>query len=227
MRRQTLYMECNARLLPVLNLVHEKDATVTEFLTAALIYSFKDELKVKDLNKYISIKMPVDFRSHFKSSSSKNFFGLTHIIYKFKSKNDSFDDILKSVKKQFKENNISKILYKASSFVAYEYNLFINLIPLNLKTAILRFIYKNFSSKSTTSLSNVGEIKLNEKVTKYINKMSALSSTNDFQFTICSFKDTISIGISSKYKYNNVIKNFCMFLKENNIDLEINVSEVK
>lgn len=227
MRRQTLYMECNIKLKKLLDLAHLKNVTITEYLTGALIYSFKDELNLKDLNKYISIKIPIDFRSHFKSNSSKNFFGLTHITYKFKNKDESFDKVLGSIKKQFKEMKINKILNKASSFIAYEQNLFINLIPLNIKTLALRFIYKLFSDKSTTSLSNVGEIKIDEKAGKYIDRITALSSTNGFLFTICSFKDNLSIGISTKYKYNDVIKNFCTFLKDQGLDLEISVSEVK
>ena len=49
-----------------------------------------------------------------------NFFGLTHIVYKFKNSNESFDNVLKSVKKQFKEQDVNRILDMASNFIAYE-----------------------------------------------------------------------------------------------------------
>ena len=80
---------------------------------------------------------------------------------------------------------------------------------------------------STTCLSNIGKIEFNKEISKYINNISVLTSTNNFQFTICSHKEDLSIGISSKYKYNNIIKNFCCFFPKNNIDININVSEVE
>ena len=227
MKNDTLFMECNLDTDRVLELAHKYGTTLTAFLTSVLIYSFKDELSLKDLKKYIRIKVPVDFRTFFNSNSSKNFFGNAHVFYKFKSKDDTLADVVKEVNKQFKNNlKVEQLSKRINNLVAYENNIFCKFIPTALKNIILTGIYSYSLKGSTTCLSNVGEVKFNNRITKYIESVSALTSTSNFQFTICSFKNNLSIGISSKYKYNNIIKNFCRFFPQNDIDLNVQVNEV-
>ena len=228
MKNQTLFFDCHLNTKEVLLLAHKYNTTLTSFLTSVLIYSFKDELSTKDLDKTIRIEIPVDLRKYYNSNSSKNFFGLAHISYKFNSKKDTLEDIIKNVSKQFKENiNIDKLSKRANQMVYYEKNVFCRFAPIFFKNIVLSIIYKCSFNMSTTCLSNIGEIKFKEEISKYINSISVLTSTNNFQFTICSHKEDLSIGISSKYKYNNIIKNFCCFFSKNNLDININVSEVE
>ena len=89
-KNQTRFMECNINVKDVLKIAHQYNTTLTGILVSILIFSFKDELKLSDMGKYIKIDIPVDLRNYFKSSSSMNFFGLTTISYKFTSKEDSY-----------------------------------------------------------------------------------------------------------------------------------------
>jgi len=79
---------------------------------------------------------------------------------------------------------------------------------------------------STSCVSNIGKIEFPSSASPYIENVNILTSTPGFQFTICSFNNDLSIGISSKYKYNEIIKNFCNYFSEQGMDLTINVSEV-
>ncbi len=228
MKNQTLFMECHLATDKVLSLAHKYKTTMTAFLVSILIYSFRDELSISDLNKTIKIEIPVDLRTYFNSKSSKNFFGLAHVFYKFNSKADKLEDIISSVNKQFKEKiTIDELSKRTNQMVSFEKNLFCRFVPISLKNIVISKIYQKSSKMSTTCLSNVGKIEFDDQISKYIESINILTSTNRFQFTICSYKNNLSIGISSKYKYNNIIKNFCCFFPSNNIEATINVSEVR
>ena len=226
LRNQTRYMECHLNLKEVLDLSHKYKTTLTSLLVSILIYSFKDELKVAEYNKYIKIDLPVDLRTYFKSSTISNFFGLTTISYKFNN-NDKLEDIIKSVSKQFKENiNKEKLSERANLMVSFEKNWFCRLAPLFLKNITLNIADKITENKSTTCLSNIGIIKLDKRIEEYVKSMSVITSTNGFQFTICSFKDDLCIGISSRFINNDIIKNFCRYFSNNDMKVSIDVSEV-
>lgn len=227
LKNQTLFMEVHMSVKELLNLAHKSNATMTSFLVSILIYSFLDEMKLSDLDKSIKIDVPVDLRGYFKSSSSKNFFGLTTISYQFKSKNDQLSDIIASVNQQF-EKKITKqnLSERMNKMIAFEKNIFCRVVPIFIKNFALKHINNITANMSTTCLSNVGKIDFPEGVDKYIEEVNVLTSTNSFQFTICSFKDKLSIGISSRYKNNNVIKNFCRYFSAQGLDVKINVNEV-
>ena len=220
--KNTRYLECHVDTNKILELAHKYNATITEFLVSLLIYSFKDELNIKDYKKSIKINIPVDLRTFFKSTSSKNFFGLTYASYKFKNNMDKLEDVICEVKNQFKENiTKDKLSERANLMVSFEKNIFCRIIPIYLKNYVLKAIDFFTSQMSTSCLSNVGIIKFDEEVKDYIKNITVITSTSGFQFTICSFGNDMSIGISNKYKYNNVIKNFLRFLSDNDLEIII------
>lgn len=227
-KNQTLFLECNLNVNDVLKLAHKYDTTLTGLLVSMLIFSFKDELKLTDINKYIKIDIPVDLRNYFKSSSSMNFFGLTTISYKFNSKEDTLKDIVNEVNRQLKENlKKEKICERVNLFVSFEKNWICKFIPLFVKNIVLNIADMITNQKSSSCLSNIGVIKLDKDVENKLQSISVLTSTNGFQFTICTLKDNLCIGISSRFINNDVIKNFCRYFSSNNIDVSIDVSEVE
>ena len=227
LRVKTRYLEAHLSVSKVLSLAHSYDATLTSLLVSALIYSFKDEMKLSDMDKSIKIDIPVDLRKYFKSKSIKNFFGLTSVTYKFNSKDDTFEDVIKSVNEQFKSNlTMNTISDRANKMVAFEKNIFCRIMPVFVKNIVLQAIDNFTSQMSSSCVSNIGKISFDKKIEDYIKDVNVFTSTSGFQFTLCSFKDDLSIGISSKYRYNNVITNFCRFFTYNDIEMTINASEV-
>lgn len=227
MRGQTRFLECHLDLEKVLKMSHDYNTTLTAFLVSVLIYSFKDKLKVSEYDKHIKIDIPVDLRPYFKSSTSMNFFGLTSVIYKFNGDSDTLEDIIKSVSKQFRDNiNSDKLSERVNLMVSFEKNWFCRLVPIIIKEPILNLIDRITSNRSSSCLSNVGIIKLDKKVEEYVKSISVITSTSSFQFTVCSFKNDLCIGISSSFVNNDVIKDFCRYFSNKDIKTYIDVSEV-
>lgn len=221
------YLEAHLSVKDVLELAHKQDATLTSLIVSVLIYSMKDVMTEAELKKNIKIDIPVDLRQYYKSFSSKNYFGLTSVVYKFKSREDTLKDIIKSINEQFKTNlTPEKLSERVNQMVAFEKNIFCRITPVFLKNWALSIISFFSNRMSTSCVSNIGKIAFDKNETKYIENINILTSTPSFQFTLCSFEDDLSIGISSKYKYNEIIKNFCNYFSKQDIEMTINVSEV-
>ena len=69
-------------------------------------------------------------------------------------------------------------------------------------------------------------LKLKPEIEKRVESVSVLVSTTGFQFTVCSLKDDLCIGISSNYINNDIIKNFCRYFSLKDMKVTIDVSEV-
>ncbi len=228
LKNKTSFLEMHLPLDKVLNKTHEYNTTLSALIIAILIYSIKDTMSEEELNKYIKIDVPVDLRQYFKSASSKNYFGLTSVIYKFSSRNDTLEDIIKQVSEQLKNNlTKDKLIIRVNQMVAFEKNIFCRFSPIFIKNIVLKVINNFTSMMNSSCVSNLGIISFDKEIEKYINNINVLTSTTCFQFTLCSFKNDLSIGISSKYKYNDVIKNFCNYFSNLDMDVLINVSEVE
>lgn len=227
LKDQIRYMECHLNSKQVLEMAHKYNTTLTIFLIAVLIYSFKDILKTKDYNKAIKIDVPVDLRKFFKSSSTRNFFGLVFVEYKFHG-DDTLEEIIEELKKQFEEKiTPEKLAYRMNMMMSFEKNIILKFVPLLLKNIILRLINHYISKMNTSCFSNLGIISFEPEIEKYIEKISIVTSTDSFQFVSCSFKENLTIGISSVFKNNDVIKNFCRFFSQNGLEVNIDVSEVE
>lgn len=227
LKNRTRFMEVHMNVKDVLNLAHKNDATLTSLLLGVLIYSIKPEMKLKERNKVIKVEVPVDLRKYYKSNSTKNFFGMTSVIYKFGDKNPTIEEVIKEINEQLKENlTEEKLSERMNLMIALEKNILMRSVPVILKDVVLMVIDRFILGKPTTVLSNVGIMKFDPTIEEYIEDINILNSTETFQFVITSFKDKLSIGISSVYKSNNIIKNFCRFFANEGIEVEINSNEV-
>lgn len=132
------------------------------------------------------------------------------------AKNISFKKILKNVKKEFKNkgttNNIRKYL---SRDVKLGTNPFIHIIPLFIKKAFMKYI-GIIANQTTSTLSNVGSIKLDEKYRKHVDNILVLVSTGRVQkvkCTICSYENKLTITINSNLITNKFEEEFYRLLK--------------
>ena len=113
-----------------------------------------------------------------------------------------------------------------NQMISLEKNIFIRFVPIIIKDFVLRTIDRIIYSTTTSSLSNIGKITVDKKIEKYIQNFNVLTTTKNQQLTICSYQDDLSIGISTKYINTDIIKNFCNFFQEHNIEGTMNINEV-
>ena len=173
------------------------DVTLTVYLVSIFIKSIIDNVRIKDLKRPIGISIPVDLRNVFPSHTSRNFFYTVLVSYKY-NENDTLEDIINNVSMQLKEylekDNLQKMM---SSYMLMEKLIFVRIIPNFIKDFCLRFFSNLGRIGQTSVLSNLGIVKVPCEYEEYIDSFSAISSTDDLQLTVCSFKDDLVLGFTS------------------------------
>ena len=184
-------------------------------------------MKTRELDKSIKIDIPVDLRTIYKSSTLKNFFTLSNIIYKVPNKDVTIEEIIKYVKNYLKENLTEKKLApRVNKMESFEKLIAARLLPLLIEEIGIYVIDSITKKMNTTVLSNLGPVSFPKESEKYIEGISCLTSTENYQFTVISYKDDLCIGISSRFYHNNIIKNFIRYLKSQDLDILVNTNEV-
>ena len=80
--------------------------------------------------------------------------------------------------------------------------------------------------ETTTTVSSLGPIRIDERLAPFVRTINVLTSTNGINFMVCSFDDDLSIGISTIYHDLNVIKNLCRILAAQGISGRMNIAGV-
>lgn len=180
----------------------KEEVSITEYLTALYIYAIYKTVYDKASNKDIVISVPIDLRNHYNVKSFSNFFACMSIEANVFNKNYvSFDKILMQVHKEFKskltEDNINKYLARD---VKLGTNVLIRLVPLPIKKLFIKYLGKLVNQMATTTLSNIGSIKIDEPYKKYIDNIIVLVNAGRIQkvkCTICSYENNLTVTINS------------------------------
>lgn len=201
--------------------------TITQYLTAVLIYSIYKANYVKNKDdKPIKVCIPVNLKKYFPSNTISNFFSYITLEANMKKiKGDNFDEILDFVKKDFAKKLEQKEIEKTmSGNVKIGTNPFIRIIPLALKKPLVRLSYIEIRKYTTTTFSNIGRIGIIGKYQKYIDNFWMLIAPEPIEkikCSACSFDNNIVFTFTSILDDCSIENEFYKFLKQKNINVKI------
>ena len=244
-RDATKAYNLKGRLLPpgVVSVIHEymnsnkvrevakaKGATITQFLTANLIYALHEAgVKKDNSKKSIIIQVPVDLKKYFPSATSSNSFSYIDIKIDT-NKISQFEDILKEVKKQFKEKLTEEELLKTIAVnLRLANNPFLKIVPLFLKKLVVSIAHKEVRKYNTTTLSNVGRIGIMAEYKPYIDKFLLLiapESVEKIKCTICAYEEKMVFSFASVIEDKDVEYKLKELLENQGIEVQIEGNEV-
>lgn len=205
----------------------EKGVTVTQYLTAIIIYAiYHSNYQKYNGKRPIKVCIPVDLRKYFKSETVNNFFSYITVQADMNTKMlQSFDGMLKFVKQNFEKmltkEEISKTM---SANVKLGNNAFIKLIPLFLKLVIVKLSYIEIRKYTTTTFSNIGRIGIIGEYQKYIDKFLMLiapETVEKIKCTACSFENNLVFTFTSTLESTEVEQEFCKKLKQEGIEISV------
>lgn len=207
----------------LIDLAHKYNTTLTGLIVSIYILAIKENMNLKDGNKFITIDIPVNLRKYFKSQTARNFFSVIKLKY---NGSDNLKDIIKYVdknlKKELKKDNLFKTMNKYATF---EHNFLIRLIPLFIKNIVLKIIIKFV--KTTTTVTNLGIIKVDDSIKDYIDSFEVYVSTDKMQISMCSYLDKLNISFTSIFDNMDIIKDFYRKLSSFGIDIIISSNNVE
>jgi NRPS condensation-like uncharacterized protein len=206
----------------VLELSHKHNTTLTVFLTSLFLYSIYKDMPSDKINQPIVLSVPINLRQYYESYTARNFFSTMNISYDFGKNSNSLEDIIKSVHESFK-NGLTKEkldlhLYR---FMSLERNPITRIIPLPIKDFALKIANYINDMRITTSISNIGQIKMPSEFSEYINKFTICVSARRPQITLCSYKDNLVISFTSPFEETDIQRIFFQYLTNNGIDVQI------
>ncbi|MBR3003021.1 MAG: hypothetical protein IKF38_05655 [Clostridia bacterium] len=206
----------------------KEDCTVTQYLSAVLIYSiYEENYKKNNGEKPIKLCIPVNLKKYFPASKTmSNFFSYITLEAEMKKdKLDTFDKILKFVKEDFQKRLTEEEIIKTmSANVRLGNNPFIKGVPLALKKAIVRLSYIEIRKYTTTTFSNVGRIGIIGKYQPYIEyflMLIAPEPVEKIKCSACSFENKMVFTFTSILNDSNIEKRFYEFLIARGIKVEI------
>ncbi|MFR2571817.1 MAG: hypothetical protein ACLS90_09090 [Clostridia bacterium] len=205
----------------------KEGATITQYLTAVLIYSIYKANYIKNKGKKpIKVCIPINLKKYFVSNTMANFFSYMTIEAKMKEEQlNSFDKILEFVKQDFSKkltpNEIEKTM---SGNVKLGINPFIKVIPLILKKPLVRLSYIEIRKYTTTTFSNIGRIGIIGKYQKYIENFFMLIApepVEKIKCSACSYENNIVFTFTSILDDSSIEREFYNFLQNKNINVKI------
>ena len=203
------------------------NATITQYLTAVLLYCIYTENYLKNKGKrHIKVCIPINLKKYFPSNTISNFFSYMTVEAEMEENSlHTFEKILDFVKNEFKEKLTQEEIQKTmSNNVKLGINPFIKAIPLFLKKPIVRLSYLEIRKYTTTTFSNIGRIGIIGKYQEYIDEFFMLIApepVEKIKCSACSFENKIVFTFTSILDDANIERKFYEFLQEKNIPVRI------
>lgn len=201
-------------------------ATMNEYLVAAFIYSiYKAKLCSRQIKEPITVCVPVNLRPHFDSVTTKNFFVVVTAVFRTTKETHTFEDIIEAVKQSLRPQMTREHLEEVFSYnVSNEKNLILRAVPLGLKKPAMRYVYNSAARANTTTVSNLGMIRVQSEYKPYIEQFYAFLSRSkgqNIKGCVCSYEGTLVFTISSVLTDAAVQKAFFVFLAQEGISVRI------
>ena len=144
------------------------------------------------------------------------------IEYNFDDQSSQLEDIIEYVSGAFKENlSEDKLDSYLDRFMVVEKNPIARVVPLFLKDIALKVVNYFKDMTITSSISNIGQIKMEEAFNPYIEKFIVGVSARRPQITMCSFNDNLVISFLSPFEESDVERIFFQELAKKGIGITI------
>ncbi len=209
---------------------HDYDATITEFLTAVLIMAVQKVqsryVRNKKKHKPVKVSVPINLRNYYQTRTMRNFSSYINPGIEPHLGDYTLEETVKMVKSFMElEMDEKKINAKFSTNVHSERNLFVRIVPLVLKSQLLKFIFKlKGERQSSSTLTNLGRLALPEEMEKYVERLDYILgplSRNRVACTCSSYKGIFSVTFTRTITEPEVVRNFFTELVKMGIHVKI------
>jgi NRPS condensation-like uncharacterized protein len=202
------------------------DASINEYLVSTFIWSvYKECMHGMPSSKPIRVAVPVNLRPYFNSITTKNFFVMVSAEFCPTKEDYTFEEVLDlvrtSLKGQINKENLEKLF---SYNVSNEKFILARATPLFLKNMAMKAIYSQSALANTTTITNIGNITVEDIYKPYIEMFHAflaMSKGQHIKGTVCSYGSTLVFNFSFDLKDMSVQRGFFRRLAEDGIEVEV------
>lgn len=204
----------------------EASVSISKYVTALLLYCIYEEYVNHQGDKRpVVINLPVNLRSFFDSTTTSNFFAITPVKFLFNGEQHTFSEVLAFVSRQMDETLTKEHMEEIISYnVSNEKKWYLRMAPLPLKWLALQFVFRRSSRACTTTLSNLGIIRVADEFADEIENFHFLigvSKRQNLKCGICSYQNQLIVSFSSVLKDTYLQKAFFRALTAQGIPVTI------
>lgn len=214
-------------LSKALEIVKRQGVTLTVYLVSVYIWSIhktrdhfvdSEEKLAQSLNKPIQVAIPVNLRKYFESETNMNFFSHITISVDNKLLSEGFDALLQNVQGQF-EGKVTKdnLTFKIARNIELQRKIVMKVMPLPVKTLLMRILHVFSVQSYTSTVSNVGLVDVDSSWAGSIRFFEMLlnSTTLDpIKLSLCSYENTLVASFSSQLKSTIIQRVFFEHLRD-------------
>ncbi len=220
--------------IPILQLkevTHRYGVSINEYLVAVFAWSVYTEcLKKMPSKRPIRVAVPVNLRPYFDSVTTKNFFIMVSAEFHPTKEEYSFDEVLLIIKESLRSQITKEHMEDLFSYsVSNQVNAGLRPIPLPIKNIAMKMVYNQSALANTTTITNVGNIQVEEIYQPYIEMFHAfiaMSKGQSIKGTVCSYRDTLVFTFSSIFKETPVQRAFFRKIAEDGVDIKLETNGV-
>ncbi|MCR5545058.1 MAG: hypothetical protein K6F30_01075 [Lachnospiraceae bacterium] len=183
--------------------------SINEYLISAFVYAtYQTHGRDISEKKPIRVAVPVNMRPYFDSITTKNFFVMVSAEF-IPTKDDySFEEIVEIVHGSLKSQINKEHLESIFSYNVSNEQLFVaRSVPLFLKNVGIKFVYNRAALANTTTITNIGNIKVKDEYEPYIkmfHSFLSFSKGQELKCTITSYKDTLAYTFTSAFEDTSI-----------------------
>lgn len=205
---------------------HRYGASINEYLVAVYVWSVYTEcMHGMPSEKPIRVAVPVNLRPYFNSITTKNFFVMVSAEFHPTKEVYTFEEVLGIIRESLKSQINREHLEKLFSYnVSNEKLLVARAVPLPFKNMAMRYVYTHSALANTTTITNIGNIEVEEEYRPYIelfHAFLAMSKGQHLKGTICSYGSTLVFSFSYDLLDVSVQRGFFRKLATDGIAVEI------
>ena len=209
---------------------HDHSATVTEFLTAAMMQAIlrlqAEKVPHRSRRKPVKVLVPVNLRSLFPSKTLRNFALFITPELDPKLGDYSFDEICKAVHHRMGIDNTAKQMsMKIAANVNSEKSPILKVMPLFVKNAAMKAVFDAVGErKSCLCMSNLGNVRLPEVMRQYVTRMDfiiGVPSCSAYNCALLSYGGTTYINLVRSIEEPELEMHFYKVLRELGIHVKV------
>lgn len=183
---------------------HEHNATVTEFLTAAMMLAVlnlqAEKVPVRTKHKPVKVLVPVNLRTLYDSNTLRNFTLFITPELEPKLGDYSFDEICSAVHHRMGlDNNAKQMSTKIAANVSSEKSPVLKAMPLFIKNIAMKAVFDMVGErKSCLCMSNLGLVTLPDEMREYVKRMDfiiGVPSASAYNCALLSYDGTMYINL--------------------------------
>jgi len=143
------------------SIAKQNNCTITEYLASVHLFNLQElRLECGEGSPHIRVQVPFDLRRRYGANTLRNFSLFAFPEIDIRLGHYTFEEILAQVKITMQIMTDEKMIRQViSRNVSQEKNPLIRMIPLFIKSPLLRFVYNRFGpSQFTSTITNMGKV---------------------------------------------------------------------